>query len=92
MTHMSIASQFAAGYSSSPDLGTPDAKPLGWVDAQLSAELLAQAITVAAPRLLVHNFSIGRLKLLFDIHVTNAGPTIPIALDTHRSGPQGQFL
>ena len=57
------------------------------MDAQLSAELLAQAITVAAPRLLVHKLTIARFKLLFDIHVMNAGPSIPIALDTHRLAP-----
>ena len=69
---------------SSPDLVPSAGAPFTWLDSQMSAELLAQAITVAAPRLLVHNLSIARLKLLFDIHVTNAGPTVPIALDTHR--------
>lgn len=78
---------------SSPELAPSAGTPFTWLDSQMSAELLAQAITVAAPRLLVHNLSIARLKLLFDIHVTNAGPTVPIALDTHRLVvPQPQLL
>ena len=76
-----------AATNTSPGAGSLSQAPLGWLDAQLSAELLAQAITVAAPSLLVNSLSIARVELLFDIHVTNAGPTIPIALDTHRSAP-----
>ena len=57
---------------------------LSWAESQLSAELLAQSISAAAPRLLLRNFSIAKIKLLFDIHVADAGPNVPFALDTHR--------
>ena len=57
---------------------------LSWTDTQLSAELLAKSVSAASPRLLLRNFSIARIRLLFDIHVANGGPNIPIALDTQR--------
>ena len=70
---------------SSPQLaGLSAASALSWAESQLSAELLAQSISAAAPRLLLRNFSIAKVKLLFDIHVADAGPNIPFALDTHR--------
>ena len=50
----------------------------------MSAELLAQSLSAAAPRLLLRSFSAAKVKLLFDIHVSDAGPNIPFALDTHR--------
>ncbi|DBA79124.1 TPA: Protein argonaute-3, variant 2 [Trebouxia sp. C0004] len=58
---------------------------MSWADSQLSAELLAQSMSAAAPRLLLRNFSIAKVRLLFDIHVANGGPNIPFALDTHRA-------
>ena len=57
---------------------------MSWADSQLSAELLAQSISAAGPRLLLRNFTIAKVRLLFDIHVANGGPNIPFALDTHR--------
>ena len=70
--------------SSSDPPGPSGRSALSWADSQLSAELLAQSLTAAAPRLLLRNFSIANIKLLFDIHVANGGPNIPFALDTHR--------
>lgn len=70
---------------STPDPPGPSGRSaLTLADSQLSAELLAQSLTAAAPRLLLRNFSIAKIKLLFDIHVANGGPNIPFALDTHR--------
>lgn len=71
--------------SPSPDAPGPSgASTLSWAESQLSAELLAQSISAAAPRLLLHNFSMAKVKLLIDLHVTDAGPNIPFGLDTHR--------
>ncbi len=68
-----------------PDFSGPSGRSdLSWADSQLSAELLAQSISAAAPRLLLRNFTIAKVRLLFDIHVANGGPNIPFALDTHR--------
>ena len=64
--------------------GASGRSSLSWADSQLSAELLAQSLTAAAPRLLLRNFSIAKVKLLFDIHVANGGPNLPFALDTQR--------
>ena len=64
--------------------GSSGASALSWAESQLSAELLAQSISAAAPRLLLRNFSMAKLKLLIDLHVTDAGPNIPFGLDTHR--------
>lgn len=68
----------------SDPMGPSGVPALSWAESQLSAELLAQSISAAAPRLLLRNFSIAKIKLLFDIHVADAGPNIPFALDTHR--------
>lgn len=57
---------------------------LSLAESQLSAELLAQSISAAAPRLLLRNFSLAKVKLLIDLHVADPGPNIPFGLDTHR--------
>ncbi|KAL3150505.1 hypothetical protein ABBQ32_000323 [Trebouxia sp. C0010 RCD-2024] len=70
----------------SPDTPSPSgASTLSWAESQMSAELLAQSISAAAPRLLLQNFSMAKVKLLIDLHVTDAGPNIPFGLDTHRA-------
>ena len=64
--------------------GPSGVSALSWAESQLSAELLAQSMSAAAPRLLLHNFSMANTKLLIDLHVADAGHNIPFGLDTHR--------
>ncbi|KAK9829132.1 hypothetical protein WJX72_004063 [[Myrmecia] bisecta] len=53
--------------------------------ALLDSELFSEATAASASRLLVENLHIGRIHVLFDIHVSDGSAHIPIALDTHRS-------
>ena len=69
------------GPSPGPPQGPSGVSALSWAESQLTAELLAQS---AAPRLLLRNLSMAKVKLLIDLHVADAGPNIPFGLDTHR--------
>lgn len=69
---------------SSDPPGPSGVSALSLAESQLSAELLAQSISAAAPRLLLRNFSMAKVKLLIDLHVADLGPNIPFGLDTHR--------
>ena len=69
---------------SDPPPGPSGVSALSWAESQLSAELLAQSMAAAAPRLLLRDFSVANTKLLIDLHVADAGPNIPFGLDTHR--------
>ena len=72
-----------AGAAQRPPLGpAPSASQLPAAQ-QLQAELLTEALSASASRLLVHRLLISRVHVLMDVHVTRGA----MVLDTNRSGP-----
>lgn len=53
----------------------------------LQAELHSEAVSASASRLLVESFSLARVQLLLDLHISEGSHQIPFAVDTHRCVP-----
>lgn len=49
----------------------------------LESQLYAEARAASASRLFVGELCLGRISILLDLHISEAGRLAPIALDTH---------
>ena len=46
--------------------------------------LAAEAAALCAPRLYIEDFTIGRLQLWLDMHISQRAPLLPVAIDASR--------